>query len=71
MRAVLGASQANSIDPLVNQPGILARAQVARLIDAAWKSIVMNCAAATFEPVEKARPDISRQFELDGFSVFC
>jgi len=68
MRAVLGASQSNSIDPLVNQPGVLACAQVARMIDAAWKSIVVHCAAATFEPAEKARPDISRQFELNGFS---
>lgn len=71
MRAVFGTSKSDCIDPLVNQPSILSRAEVASVIDSGGESVVMNRAAATFEPGKKAGPNVSCQFELDGFPVFC
>lgn len=68
MRAVLGTPKSDGIDPLVDKPGILACAEMANMIDAAWKCIIVDCAAATFEPGEQAGPDVSGQLKLHRLS---
>jgi len=52
VRSVLGTAKPHRVDPFVDKPGILSRAEVARVVDAAWESIVMDRAAAALEPSE-------------------
>lgn len=56
--------KSDGIDPLVDKPGILACAEVAGMIDAAWESKVVGCAAATLELGEQARPDVGGHLKL-------
>jgi hypothetical protein len=65
VRAVVGAAKSDSLDPLIDKPGILPRAEMAGMIDAARKDIIGGCATATLKPRNEACSHISGQFELD------
>jgi hypothetical protein len=65
---ILGTAKSDCLDPLIDESGVLARAEVAGMVDSARKSVVVDRAASMFEPGEQTRSDISCQLELHGFS---
>ena len=70
VNAVFGTTKAHRNDPLVNEPSVLSRAEMARMIDAAGEGVVVYCATATLKPGEQAGPNISCQLELAPASQF-
>ena len=65
MRAILRLAQANGRHPFINQAGILARAHVAMMINAARKQIFMRRTSSALEPGDQGRTDIRGKLELD------
>lgn len=51
VRAVFPTIQPNGRDPLVNQPRILSRAEVAKIIHAAWKHVIVDASATSLKPL--------------------
>jgi hypothetical protein len=68
VRAILGTAKSDCLNPLIDKSSVLARAEVAGMVNSARKSVVVGRAAATFEPSEQARSDIGCQLELHGLS---
>jgi hypothetical protein len=66
MRAVLMHIETNRSDPFVNQTCILARAEMAHIVDAAWEDEVFQRASATVEPGQQRLASLCHQFELHG-----
>jgi hypothetical protein len=58
MRAVILSPKADAGHPLINQSGILPRAQVIGMIDAAGEDIVAQGTATTLQPGEQASSGI-------------
>lgn len=57
--------KANGSDPFVNQPSILARAQVTYVVDAAWEDEILHRTSATVEPCQQSLKHLGHEFELD------
>ena len=53
MGAILASHQADRRNPIIHKPGILARAEMLSMIDAARKDKVVDRTASAFEPVSK------------------
>jgi hypothetical protein len=53
-------------NPLVNQSGILARAEMAHVIDTAWEDEIVMRASSAVEPLQKSLARLGHDFELDG-----
>ena len=70
MGAIVLPSQPDRGHPLINQPGILPRADVAGVIDAAWKHKIIQRAFTTFEPCQEARARALKELELNGPAGF-
>jgi uncharacterized protein (DUF1778 family) len=64
VRAVLSNVQSDRADPLVNQSGILAGAQVAHVVHAAREDEIVERAAAAGEPGEQCLACLGHQLEL-------
>lgn len=63
--AIFLLAEADRGHPLVDQASILPCAHVVRVIDPAWKSIILNGAAAPFQPGQQARSYVAGDLELD------
>jgi hypothetical protein len=68
VRPVLGTTESYRVDPLIHEPSILPCAKVPRVVDAARECVVVDGAAAAFEPGEEARSDVGRKIELNRAS---
>lgn len=65
MGAIFTSHQAYPRHPFIDEPGILAGAEVAVVIYPAWRDIILHRAAAAFKPCQHAGPGIREQFELN------
>ncbi len=65
MRPVFMHIKADCTDPLVNQPCILAGAEMAHVIDTAWDDKIVVRTSPTVKPLEKGLARLSHDFELD------
>lgn len=65
-RTVLAHVEANGTDPLFNQAGVLAGAQVAHIVDAAREDEIVERAAATVEPGQQCFACFGHQLKLNG-----
>lgn len=54
MGAVFADVESNGRDPFINQPGVLARAQVTQVVNAAWENEVINRSASALDPGKQA-----------------
>ncbi|BEU99183.1 hypothetical protein NSDW_02780 [Novosphingobium olei] len=63
--AIFTLYQANPRFPFVDQPGVLAGAEVTIVINPAWKDVIVHCAATLLEPGQQTGPGIGKQFELN------
>lgn len=70
VRAVIFATQPDSGDPLIDQPGILASAEMIGMIDPARKCEIIYGAASPLKPREQACSDFRRNLELHRASGF-
>lgn len=66
VRAVIFTRQPNGSDPFLDQPGVLASAEMIDMIDSAWKGIVIDCSSPSLQPGKQTCPDIDRKLELYG-----
>ncbi|OBV12391.1 hypothetical protein I603_0522 [Erythrobacter dokdonensis DSW-74] len=66
MSAVFARHQANSGDPFIDKPRILAGAKVPVAIDSAWKDIIVHRATTALKPCQKTGPGIRQYLELNG-----
>lgn len=62
--------ESDCFNPFIDEPCILPRVQVSRVIDPTWKVITVDWAAAPFQPDNQASPGIRSNFELDRPSGF-
>jgi hypothetical protein len=67
MGAVLALIQADGRNPFIDQPSILACAQVAEVVHAARKEETVNVAAASLQPCRHALSGFRHDLELHGF----
>ncbi len=66
MRSIFSPPQADGVNPLVDQPGVLPRAEVGRVVDPTWECIIVNGAAAKLKPSDQASSYIGCELELHG-----
>ena len=62
--------KADCSDPLVNQPCILARAEMAHIIDTAWEDEIVMLASPAVEPSKKSLARLGHDLELNGTLSF-
>ena len=65
MSAILLLTQADRGHPFVNEAGVLPRPHVLGVVDPARECIVVDRAATSFEPSQKASSHVTLNFELD------
>ena len=70
VRTVFAAAKSDRIDPLIDEPSILPRAEMTGVVDAAGECVIID-GAATFEPGDRSRCDITCQLELVGSRPHC
>ena len=66
MGAIILAPKSDCSHPLIDEPSVLARAEVAIAFGAARKCKIVKRAAAALQPSQKASASRLKQFELDG-----
>ena len=66
MGAILRAGQTDPRHPLIDKAGILPRAEMIGMIDAAWEDEIIQRSATTLKPGEQAGPGVCEQLELHG-----
>ena len=66
MRPVVLPAQSDRGDPLIDEPGILPRADMIGMINPAWKDEVVEGAAAAFEPSQNTAASGLKELELNG-----
>jgi|HubBroStandDraft_2_1064218.scaffolds.fasta_scaffold746786_2 hypothetical protein len=66
MRPIVLATQSDPSHPLVDEPGILPRADAVGVIDPARKDEVVERAASTFKPGQNAAASGLKELELNG-----
>lgn len=63
--AILASHQTHPCHPIIDEPGILAGAEMPITINPAGKDIIVNRAAPPLKPSEQAGTSVWEQFELD------
>lgn len=58
--AVIFLPESDGGHPLINEPSVLARAQMTGMINSAWEGIVVDCSTTRHEPSEQTCPGITR-----------
>jgi hypothetical protein len=70
MRTVFVHIKTDCPDPLINQPCILARAEMAHIIDTAWKDEIVVRTSPAVKPSQKSLARFGHDLELDGTLSF-
>jgi hypothetical protein len=65
VRALFTYVEADGTDPFVNQPSVLAGAEMAHIIDAAWEDEIVMRASPAVKPSEQGLAYLRHQFELN------
>jgi hypothetical protein len=64
VRPIFARIKTDNSHPFINQTGVLACAQMAHVVDAAWRDVVFVSPAAPFEPSQQCPARFGHQLEL-------
>jgi hypothetical protein len=68
MRTVILSTKPVPSDPLIDQSGVLPRAEMIDVVDTTGKGMVINCSSPSLKPSKQTCSDLGRDLELHGAS---